>query len=102
MNKKFRFKKFIYALAPMAGVTDFAFREICSDLGADLVVSEMISAKALEYNNNRTKKMLTETSSPTPTIPTSKSFIGIPSKVSILVISIHIAFVTKLLAFSSS
>ena len=60
---KFKFKKFIYALAPMAGVTDFSFREICSNLGADLVVSEMISAKALEYNNARTQKMLKETSS---------------------------------------
>lgn len=63
MEKKFKFKKFIYALAPMAGVTDFAFREICSNLGADLVVTEMISAKALEYNNARTQKMLKETSS---------------------------------------
>lgn len=63
MKKKFKFKKFIYALAPMAGVTDFSFREICSTLGADMVVSEMISAKALEYNNSRTQKMLKETSS---------------------------------------
>ena len=60
MNKKFKFKKFIYALAPMAGVTDFAFREICCNLGADMVVSEMVSAKALEYNNARTQKMLKE------------------------------------------
>lgn len=59
-RKKFKFKKFIYALAPMAGVTDFAFRKICSDLGADMVVTEMISAKALEYNNARTQKMLRE------------------------------------------
>ena len=59
-TKKFKFKKFIYALAPMAGVTDFAFREICSQLGADMVVTEMISAKALEYNNKRTQKMLQE------------------------------------------
>jgi len=63
MKRKFKFKKFIYALAPMAGVTDFAFREICADLGADMVVTEMISAKALEYNNTRTQKMLKETSS---------------------------------------
>lgn len=63
MKKKFKFKKFIYALAPMAGVTDFSFREICSIMGADMVVSEMISAKALEYNNARTQKMLKETSS---------------------------------------
>ena len=62
MNKKFKFKKFVYALAPMAGVTDFAFREICCNFGADLVISEMISAKALEYNNARTQKMLKENS----------------------------------------
>lgn len=62
-TKKFKFKKFMYILAPMAGVTDFAFREICSDFGADMVVTEMISAKALEYNNARTQKMLKETSS---------------------------------------
>jgi len=62
MRKKFKFKKFIYALAPMAGVTDFAFREICSNFGADMVVTEMISAKALEYNNPRTQKMLKENS----------------------------------------
>lgn len=46
----------------MAGVTDFAFREICSQFGADMVVTEMISAKALEYNNKRTQKMLQENS----------------------------------------
>ena len=61
-TKKFKFKKFIYALAPMAGVTDFAFRKICSDLGADMVVTEMISVKALEYNNARTQNMLREDS----------------------------------------
>lgn len=61
-TKKFKFKKFIYALAPMAGVTDFAFREICCNFGADMVVTEMISAKALEYNNKRTQKMLKENS----------------------------------------
>jgi len=62
MSKKFKFKKFMYILAPMAGVTDFAFREICSNVGADMVVTEMISAKALEYNNARTQKMLKENS----------------------------------------
>ena len=31
-----KFNKFIIALAPMAGVTDFAFRKICSDFGADI------------------------------------------------------------------
>ena len=36
-------------LAPMAGVTDLAFRLICRELGAGLTVTEMVSAKALCY-----------------------------------------------------
>ena len=35
------------ALAPMAGVTDLAFRQICSELGAGLTCTELISSKAL-------------------------------------------------------
>jgi len=57
-----KFDKFIYALAPMAGVTDFAFRKICADFGADMVVTEMISVKALEHKNFKTEKMLREES----------------------------------------
>ena len=57
------FNKFIYALAPMAGVTDFAFRKICADFGADMVVTEMISLKALQNNSSRTSKMLREDAS---------------------------------------
>ena len=60
---KIKFDKFIIALAPMAGVTDFAFRKICSDFGADMVVTEMISVKALENKNFKTEKMLREESS---------------------------------------
>jgi len=45
-------------LAPMAGVTDVAFRSICLDFGADAGVTEMISAKALSYNNDKTKDLL--------------------------------------------
>lgn len=59
---KIKFNKFIIALAPMAGVTDFAFRKICSDFGADMVVTEMISVKALENKNFKTEKMLREES----------------------------------------
>ena len=59
---KIKFDKFIIALAPMAGVTDFAFRKICSDFGADMVVTEMISIKALENKNFKTEKMLREES----------------------------------------
>ncbi|MBR6778734.1 MAG: tRNA-dihydrouridine synthase family protein [Clostridia bacterium] len=57
-----KFDKFIIALAPMAGVTDFAFREICADFGADMVVTEMVSVKALEHKNNTTIKMLRDDS----------------------------------------
>ena len=46
------------ALAPMAGVTDFAFREICAGLGAALTVTEMVSAKALCYQDQKTVRLL--------------------------------------------
>lgn len=43
-------------LAPMAGVTDRAFREICRECGAEMAVSEMISAKALCYEQMSKKE----------------------------------------------
>lgn len=58
--KKNIFKDFIIALAPMAGVTDFAFRNICADYGANMVVTEMISAKAYEHSSKKTIEMLRE------------------------------------------
>lgn len=45
-------------LAPMAGVTDFAFRRVCRELGAALTVTEMVSAKALVYKDEKTKSLL--------------------------------------------
>ncbi len=42
------------ALAPMAGVTDNAFRELCMQFGAGFCISEMISAKAISFNNQKT------------------------------------------------
>ena len=42
------------ALAPMAGVTDLAFRTICRELGAGLTYTEMVSAKALCYQDKKT------------------------------------------------
>ncbi|GHV41448.1 tRNA-dihydrouridine synthase [Clostridia bacterium] len=45
-------------LAPMAGVTDRAFRVICRNLGADLTSCEMVSAAALGFNNQKTLDML--------------------------------------------
>ena len=47
-----------FALAPMAGVTDFAFRKLCRDKGAALTVSEMVSARALCYHDAKTKELL--------------------------------------------
>lgn len=41
-------------LAPMAGITDMAFRRICKEYGADLVYTEMVSAKGLYYNDAKT------------------------------------------------
>ena len=45
-------------IAPMAGVTDMAFREICFDCGADAAVTEMVSAKAVYYGNRGTETLL--------------------------------------------
>lgn len=44
-------------LAPMAGITNEAFRSICKEMGAGLVVCEMISDKALSFHNAKTIKM---------------------------------------------
>ena len=45
-------------LGPMAGVTDFAFRSVCRRLGAALTTTEMVSAKALVYHDEKTKELL--------------------------------------------
>lgn len=45
-------------LAPMAGVTDLPFRLLCREFGADLVISEMISAKGIHYQDKKTNKLL--------------------------------------------
>lgn len=45
-------------LAPMAGVSDLPFRVLCSEMGAGMVCMEMISAKAIMYNNRNTEGLL--------------------------------------------
>ena len=45
-------------LGPMAGVTDLAFRKICRELGAGLTVTEMVSAKALCYQDRKSRGLL--------------------------------------------
>lgn len=46
------------ALAPMAGVTDWAFRNICTQAGADWTVTEMVSSRALVYRDQKSAKLL--------------------------------------------
>lgn len=45
-------------LAPMAGVSDTAFRTLCREQGADLTYTEMVSAKGLSYANEKTRHLL--------------------------------------------
>ena len=46
------------ALAPMAGVTDLAFRTVCAELGADMTVTEMVSSRALVYQDKKSRGLL--------------------------------------------
>lgn len=46
------------ALGPMAGVTDLPFRLLCKEQGADLICTEMVSAKGIFYNNKNTEDLL--------------------------------------------
>lgn len=46
------------ALGPMAGVTDWAFRTICAELGANLTVTEMVSSRALVYKDKKSAALL--------------------------------------------
>lgn len=45
-------------LAPMAGVTDWAFRTVCARLGAGVTVTEMVSSRALVYGDQKSRKLL--------------------------------------------
>ena len=45
-------------LAPMAGVTDWAFRTVCAKLGAGVTVTEMVSSRALVYQDKKSAKLL--------------------------------------------
>lgn len=47
-----------FIMAPMAGVTDRAFRQVCRNCGAALTVSEMISTRALLFQDKKTRQLL--------------------------------------------
>lgn len=49
------------ALGPMAGVTDWAFRNICSELGAEVTITEMVSSRALCYKDKKSAALLRKT-----------------------------------------
>lgn len=59
-------------LAPMAGVTDLAFRTICAQMGAGLTVTEMVSSRALVYQDRKSQGLLKKT----PTGPMAVQLFG--------------------------
>ena len=54
----FGFAKNNVFLAPLAGITDIAFRQVCAEYGAGLTYTEMISAKGVKYQNKNTLELL--------------------------------------------
>ena len=46
------------ALGPMAGVTDWAFRTVCAEVGANITVTEMVSSRALVYRDKKSAALL--------------------------------------------
>jgi nifR3 family TIM-barrel protein len=70
MKKNFwqKLKKPILALAPMAGITDSAFRQICKQFGADVVYSEMISVDGLQYGSQKTLNLLKQVKAEQPVV----------------------------------
>ena len=53
-TKKIYGVEFPVFLAPMAGITDLPFRLLCKEQGCDVMVTEMVSAKAIYYGNKNT------------------------------------------------
>ncbi|MFA5047618.1 MAG: tRNA-dihydrouridine synthase [Patescibacteria group bacterium] len=68
MNFWSKLKKPIMALAPMAGVTDSAFRQLCREYGADVVYTEMVSADGLFYDSKKTLEFLKFNKSEKPVV----------------------------------
>ena len=53
-------------LAPMAGITDVPYRSICKEFGVGLTYSEMISAKGMYYNDEKTRLLMKKAKKETP------------------------------------
>lgn len=58
----------ILALAPMAGINDAAFRQLCKQFGADVIYTEFASSNALVYDNKKTREMLAYDPSEQPVV----------------------------------
>ncbi len=58
------FIKGLVGLAPMAGVADLAFRQICREFGCEYEVSEMVSAKAMTFHDKKTDALLENDGAP--------------------------------------
>jgi nifR3 family TIM-barrel protein len=54
------------ALAPMAGVADCAFREVCSSFGASYTVTEMVSSKGIHFNSKKSAELMELTDNERP------------------------------------
>lgn len=61
-----KINKPILALAPMAGITDSAFRQLCQKYGADVLYSEMTSADGLFYESKKTLDLLNSNKKKSP------------------------------------
>lgn len=55
------FENKIPSLAPMAGVSDYSYRKLCKEYGASVLISEMVSAKGVCYQNTKTEELCTIT-----------------------------------------
>ncbi|HIP15110.1 MAG TPA: tRNA dihydrouridine synthase DusB [Sulfurimonas autotrophica] len=66
MKNNLSFDKPLYILAPLAGFTDLPFRSVVKKFGADLTVSEMLSANALAHGSQKTLHMLEKSSMEDP------------------------------------
>ena len=66
MSRVLDFSKPLYVLAPLAGLTDLPFRSVVKKFGANLTVSEMISANALVHNSKKSLKMVKKSPFETP------------------------------------
>lgn len=67
------FGKYRVLLAPMAGVSDIAFRTLCREAGADMAFTEMVSAKGLSFANEKTRHLLALRPTASPQWPCSCS-----------------------------